>query len=158
MPAVTNRFRPVLALHLVIVLSQGLLPGSTVWGAPLRPPENIEQYYQLFVTVPALTSFPFARFSSGADKSQFIADEWINREELIHTTAFLKSQLVIRSIFSPDTVKELQATISICEFLLSRFNRIATQRDAQGNLAIGEEDIEQLFAPPANRVKERLTL
>ena len=156
MPSATKRFRQAFALPLVIVLSQGLLPGSAVIGAPLRPPENIEQYYQLFVTVQALTSFPFTLFSSGADKSQFIADELINRDELMHTTAFLKSQLVIRLIFSPDTVKELQATINVCEFLLQRFNRIATQRDAQGNLALGEGDIEQLFAPPSNRAKERL--
>jgi hypothetical protein len=74
---------------------------------------------------------------------------------LLHTTAYLKTQLIIRIVTSPDTVKELQATIKVCEFLLRNFNRIATQEDGLGSLAIGEDDIERLFAPTPERGSDR---
>ncbi len=124
--------------------------GSQASGASLRPPETIEWYYKLFVSVRSLTDFPFTMLPGlgGADKTRFIADDLINRDELVHTTTYLKGQFFIALTFSPDLVKELQSTITVCEFLLHRFHRIASQKDAQGNLAISEEDIEALFFVP----------
>ena len=122
----------------------------------LTPPENMAVYLKLPVIVQSVTGLPFTLFPGlgGADRTKFVADDLINRDELVHTTTYLKGQLFIRIVTSPDTVNELQATINVCEFLLRHFNRIATQVDAQGNRAIGEDDIEQLFAPAPKRGRE----
>ena len=159
MRRITWGFRPTTMFQFVFTLSllflQGMQDGAV--GASLRPPETIEVYYKLFVNVRSLTGLPFTMFPGlgGADKTRFIADDLINRDELLHTTAFLKGQLVIRIVTSPDTVKELQATINVCEFLSRRFHRIATQEDARGSLAMGEDDMERLFAPMPERGSER---
>ena len=148
-----------ISIPFVVVLSLLFVPGTPVGavGASLRPPETIELYYKLFVNVRSLTGPPFTMFPGlgGADKTKFLADDLINRDELLHTTAYLKGQLVISIVTSPDTVKELQASINVCEFLSRNFYRIATQEDARGSLAIGEDDIERLFAPTPERGSER---
>jgi hypothetical protein len=130
----------------------------SAFGSSMRPPETIERYYALFVTVRSLTGFPFTLFPGlgGADRAKFIADDLINRDELIHTTTYLKGQFFIVATFSPDTAKELQATITVCEFLLHRFPRLATQKDAQGSQALSEADVAALFvAVAAERTRSR---
>ncbi len=158
MSATPRKYRQVTLHSFVFVLS--MLLTSTAWGASLHPPEKLHVYCELFATVQSVIVPPFTLFPGlgGADKTRFILDDFINRDELLHTTTYLQAQLIIRKLFSPDTVPELQASVNACEFLLRKFHRVASQKDEQGNLAIGEEDIEQLFAPPANRVKERLNL
>jgi hypothetical protein len=137
-------------LLVTIMISSPAATGQPVASASLRPPETIEFYHKLFDNVRALTGFPFTLFPGlgGADKTKFIADDLINRDELVHTMTYLQGQYFIALAFSPDTAKELQATLTICEFLRQRFYRIASQRDAQGNLAISEGDIEAMFAAP----------
>jgi hypothetical protein len=139
------------AFQCILILSLLFLPGMNARAAPLRPPGSLDLYYQLFVNVRALTGFPFSLFPGlgGADSSKFVVDDFINREELLHTTAYLKGQLAIRLVFSPDTAPELQATINVCDYLLQRFPRVATHIDARGSPAMGEDDVERLFAPPA---------
>ena len=146
----------LLLLLVTITVVSPVATGQSVTAASLRPPEAIEFYYKLFANVRALTGFPFTLFPGlgGADKTKFVADDLVNRDELVHTTTYLRGQFFIVSAFSPDLVKELQATITVSEFLLHRFYRIASQRDAQGNLAISEGDIDKLFvAPVAERSK-----
>lgn len=140
---------------LTLLLLSGIFASSN--GAARRPPGQIELYHQLFPIVHSLTSFPFTMFPAlgNADKDKFMADDLINQDELIHTTAFLKGQLRIRILFSQDTVKELQDTINACDFLLWNFQRIATERDVLGNLAIGAGDIERLFALRSERARSK---
>ncbi|HEX4947213.1 MAG TPA: hypothetical protein VFZ34_11140 [Blastocatellia bacterium] len=147
------------AFWYILILSLLFLPGMNARAAPTCPPGNLDLYYQLFVNVRSLTSFPFSLFPGigGADNTKFVMDDLINREELLHTTAYLKGQLAIRILFSPDTVPELQATVNVCDYLLQRLPRVATHRDARGSLAMGEDDVERLFAPPATERGKEIT-
>lgn len=134
-----------------LILSLLMMHGSYAFKSLLHPPERVDVYYKLFEVVRSLTTFPFTMIPGlgGADKTKFIPDDLINRDELVHTTTYLKAQLIIASSFAPDRIAELQATINACEFLLRHFNRIASQRDSQNNLAIGEGVIDSLFAAPS---------
>lgn len=127
---------------------------STFWLVPglaqplQKPPGKLTTYIQIFTFVRTVTGYPFSQFPAlgGADKAKFITDDLMNQDELIHTTTYLQGQLAIRKIFSPDTAGELAVVVKACEFLGLHFNHIATERDAQNNLSIGEADLERLFA------------
>ncbi len=105
-------------------------------------------YDQLFVLVQTATGFPFSMFPAlgGADKTKWVDDELINREELLHTSTLLQGQIAIRKVSDPASVSELEQLLQAANFLQKNFARIATAFDAKGSTAISAEDIETFFA------------
>ena len=94
--------------------------------------------------------YPFSLFPAlgGADKTKWVDDELINREELLHTSTFLQGQIAIRAASDPVSVAELEQLL-----LAANFVRIASAFDAKGSLALSAEDIEIFFA--AQKAKHR---
>ena len=138
----------LLLLLLVFVSSEVFCLSSE---AMALTPINKQTYLQLFSIVQAATGVPFSMFPAlgGADKTKWVDDELINREELRHTSTFLQGQIAIH----PASVVELEQILQAANVLQKNFARIATSFDAKGSLAISTEDIETFFA--AQKAKQR---
>ena len=144
-----------IALTLAIALCALLFVYTTFANSGLSTPGNQVTYDKLFVFVHSATGFPFSMFPAlgGADKTKWVDDELINREELLHTSTFLQGQIAIRKVSDPTSVPELEQLLLAANFLQKNFIRIATAFDAKGSLALSAEDIETFFA--AQKAKHR---
>ena len=142
----------LLLLLLVFVSSEVFCLSSE---AMALTPINKQTYLQLFSIVQAATGVPFSMFPAlgGADKTKWVDDELINREELRHTSTFLQGQIAIRKGSDPASVVELEQILQAASVLQKNFARIATSFDAKASLAISTEDIETFFA--AQKAKQR---
>lgn len=114
-------------------------------------------YDQILAYVRTATGYPFSLFPAlgGADKTKFINDTLLNRDELMHTQIFLRGQIVIRELTDPDSAIEIKAVERAVRFLLTHFTRLALHADAQGNQAISLNDMEFLFGRNLNDRKSR---
>lgn len=124
---------------------------SQVTAAIPPPPGPLWMFELLFNETNDVTGFPFSAFPglNGSDKTKFVNDQLINRDELIHLTAFLEVQLYIAIQFSPTLVELRQQQVNNCKFLLRHFHQMASATDSKGNRAISIDDIERLYAPPS---------
>ncbi len=137
-----------MALRLVLALCASLFVHTTFANSGRYTPGNQVTYDKLFVFIHSATGFPFSMFPAlgGADKTKWVDDELINREELRHTSMFLQGQIAIRAASDPASVVELEQLLQAANFLQKNFVRIATAFDAKGSAAISTEDIEIFFA------------
>lgn len=145
-------------LVITFVASLWIQSMQAVSAAMIPPPPNPFWTFELlFDQANVATGLPFSLLPglNGSDKTKFVNDQLINRDELIHMTAFLEGQLAIAIQFMPALVEDRQRRVDNCKFLLRRFQQIASATDSKGSKAICLEDVERLFVPSStekNRV------
>ena len=107
-----------IALTLVLALCALLFVHTTFANSGLCTPGNQGTYDKLFVFVHSATGFPFSMFPAlgGADKTKWVDDELINREELRHTSMLLQGQIAIRAASDPASVVELEQLLQAANF------------------------------------------
>ncbi len=126
-------------------------------AADIPPPNPFWSFEQLFEQANVATGFPFSLLPglNGADKTKFVKDQLINRDELIQLTAFMEGQLAIALQFMPALVEDRQRLVGNCKYLQRRFQLLASVTDSNGSKAISHADIERLFEP-ASTEKNRV--
>jgi hypothetical protein len=103
----------------------------------------------LFDLVSVVTGPPFNFFPAlgGADKTKFVNDRLINRDELTHLIAFLEFQVNGPDKLQPPESAALHTQmLGAAEALRENFDRLATRLDAQGSRAIGPEAVRRFVS------------
>ncbi len=129
--------------------SEGKSPAARIPAGCAELPAERIVFLSLFELTGFVTGPPFIYFPAlgGADKTKFVNDDLINRDELMHLAAFLEFQVNGPDKYLSGALTGLhRQMLSAAQYLLGNFDGLATHRDAQGNSAIGPEAIRRMFS------------
>ena len=115
-------------------------------AACAEPPVRRLVWLSLFDLVSLVTGPPFSFFPAlgGADKTRFMNDHLINRDELTHLIAFLEFQVNgPDKLLPPERAALHTQLLGAAQSLRENFGRLATHTDVGGSRAIGPEAVRR---------------
>ena len=138
----------------VLLLSASCVAAQTRQEPPLarkqaacaEPPVRRLVLLSLFDLVSLVTGPLFSFFPAlgGADKTRFVNDRLINRDELTHLIAFLEFQVNgPDKLLPPERAALHTQLLGAAQSLRENFGRLATHTDAGGSRAIGPEAVRR---------------